>query len=81
MITEREKEFMINNVFMNQESETVNIEDVDLPYLWKSIEIAVKGSLHPEPGIAFLAERLKANIQDSMITVGICFLDHEKLVD
>lgn len=81
MITEKEKEFMINNVFLNQESDTVNIDQVDLSYLWKTIEVAIKGSLHPEPGIAFLAERLKANIKDSMITVGVCFLDHEKLVD
>jgi hypothetical protein len=66
---------------MNQESESVNIEDVDLPYLWKTIEVALKGSLHPEPGVAFLAERLKQNVKESVITVGICFLDLEKLVD
>ena len=81
MITEEEKTFMIENVFLNQESETVDLKDVDLPYLWKTMEIAVKGSLHPEPGIAFLAERLRSSIEDSIITVGICFLDKEKLVD
>lgn len=81
MITEEEKSFMIENVFLNQESETVDLKDVDLKYLWRTMEVAVKGSLHPEPGIAFLAERLRTNIEDSIITVGVCFLDKEKLVD
>ena len=81
MITEKEKEFMINNVFLNQESDAVNIEEVDFPYLWRTIEVALKGSLHPEPGVAFLAERLYANVKDSVVTAGICFLDNDKLIE
>lgn len=80
MITEKERDFMINNIFLNQESEQIDLDKIDMAYLWKTIEVAVKGSLHPEPGVAFLAQRLHSNVKDSMVTVGICFLEFEKLV-
>lgn len=80
MITDAEQKFLINNIFLNKGSDEIDIEKVDMKYLWKSIEIAIKGSLHPEPRISTLSNKLKNNIKESMITVGICFLDYEKLV-
>ena len=80
MITENEQKFMMNNIFLNLDKEEIDLKDLDLKYFWKTIEVAVKGSLHPEPGIAFWAERLHANVKDSLITAGICYLDLEKLI-